>query len=111
MEKRKILWGMLVLVLGMAFAGCDNNPEDKPEPDPVSLIGTWSNSDGVVVVVTATTWSATIPGQSPMNGTYTSSGNTHSLSMAGQGVVGTAAQSGNTLVVVLDGESVTLTKS
>ena len=105
----------LLAVIGFSMAACDNGTTDNGGGNP--FVGTWNGSDGdgdaIRLVVTSSTWTVSWPGNPEWgteSGTYTYSGNTATLSMAGEGVVGTATVSGNTMTGILDDIGFTVTK-
>ena len=113
--KTKRFWqGMLLLVLGMAVAGCDNStsPTNNNNSNEVILIGTWVTSGGLEYKFnTDGTFEASQPGQDTMFGTFSVSGNNLTLNSDGElAFTGTFFLEGNTLTMTFGGESMVFTR-
>lgn len=114
MAKRKIWFGMLVIVLvfGVAVIGCDTGNGNGSASNP--FIGTWTGYDPdferIRVVVGNSTWTVSWPdhptwviaGIYTNSGTYTYTGNNATLFVEGI-AIGTGTVSGNTLTLIFTG--------
>jgi len=74
MEKKKVLPGMLIIVLalGMTVVGCDNGSTNGDENN-VSITGTWNNdSNHEAIIINGNEWIVTNYGRPFMRGTWVS---------------------------------------
>ena len=93
-----------VAVIGFSMVACGDDDDSSGGGGggngggSGSFVGTWVG-DGLTVVCTASTWSASIPGRGSWSGPYTSSGNTANFTETNGNNFGTATISGNTMTV------------
>jgi hypothetical protein len=102
MENKKTWLKMLVivLVLGMAAVGCENNPTESSTYDPT---GTWDfnfQGQSATINIGGNIWTAIIPGLSD-SGSFTLNGNTGTLySNTWEANIGTATLTSNTTMTL-----------